>query len=219
MDTRRGLRGISTVQHLVDARNWASVQATGLLSARRLMERAYGGQSEQQAPWRRHRAATTVLPDGVVIRDQRPMPPAVLARCLGDGLTPEDWYELLNSKVFFWLDPDRLNRQRRACRAAAQLVLTIDAERLLKRYGPIASVSPINLGNAMRAPAWRSATTLVAYDRWVADGWVDERRPGMNARPNNHRPVELMIDGAVPDVMTYVTSVTPLPADQIAGAA
>jgi hypothetical protein len=32
---------------------------------------------------------------------------------------PEDWFELLNSKVFFWLDVRRLNRQRLACGSVA----------------------------------------------------------------------------------------------------
>jgi hypothetical protein len=208
------LRSISTVYHLVDARNWASVQTNGLLSARRILERTYPGGSEDAAHWRQHRPDTIVLPDGLVVRDQRPMPPMALVRCLGHGITPADWYEHLNGKIFFWLDPKRLNRHRGACGETEQLVLTIDAVRLLKRYGGVASVSPINSGNARRAAAWRSATTFVAYDRWVANGWADEQRPGIKSRPNGHRPVELVVDDEAPDIMAYVAAVTRLKAGE-----
>jgi hypothetical protein len=138
------------------------------------------------------------------------MPPATLARHLGGGMMPEDWYELLNSKVFFWLDRERLDRHRHACRASEQIVLTIDAARLLARYGSVSSVSPINSGNVMRAAVWRSTATFVPYDRWLTHGWIDEQQPGIKARPNGHRPVELAIDTAVVDIMAYVTTVTPL---------
>src|SRR5690242_18502139 len=44
-----------------------------------------------------------------VIRDQKPMSEEMLRRCL-IGLTPRQWFELLNHKVFFWADGDRLQR-------------------------------------------------------------------------------------------------------------
>jgi hypothetical protein len=42
---------------------------------------------------------TVLLADdlsSVLIRDQRPMPPKALMRCLRSGLMPEDWFEFLN---------------------------------------------------------------------------------------------------------------------------
>ena len=71
------------------------------------------------------------------------MPPMALMRCLRSGLTPEDWFELLNSKVFFWLDPKRLNRQRLACSASPQVTLAVDASSLLMKYSGLATVTPI----------------------------------------------------------------------------
>ena len=109
----------------------ASIQAHGLLSAKRLA--AASGYDLRQL--RLHRAKGLTLLSGVRIRDQSPMPPRVLGKYLHDELTPEDWYDLLNSKVFFWLDPDRLNRQRRACGDAPQRVLVIDAARMLEKHG------------------------------------------------------------------------------------
>jgi uncharacterized protein DUF7002 len=198
---------IQTAYHLVDASNWASVQNQGLMSARRLME-VCGG-TEYDAP-RQHRPASRRLASGVLIRDQRPMPPKALMRCLRSGLMPEDWFELLNSKVFFWLDPRRLNRQRLACGASPQIALVVDASRLLMKYGNLATVTPINTGNALRSAAPRNLTTFVPYQRWLIDGWAYEDIPGARPRSRNHRPVELTISEAVPDILGYVMAAVPL---------
>jgi hypothetical protein len=143
------------------------------------------------------------------------MPPKALARCLMNGLEPEEWYELLNSKVFFWLDPRRLNRQRLACKASTQIVLVLDATRLLLNYHSSAAVTPINTGNARRRAALRNLSTFVPYERWCMDGWEGESVPGAKRRDRNHRPVELAIPDAVPDVMGYLVDVVPLGAGQV----
>jgi hypothetical protein len=204
-------RAIDTAYHLVDAGNWPSVQKLGLMSAARLM--AMSGEAEDNTP-RRHRPVAQRLASGLLIRNQRPMPPAALSRCLKSGLKPEDWFELLNSKVFFWLDIERLNRQRHACKDAPQVTLVIDAARLLSRYSRVATVAPINTGNAMRAAAPRNRSTFVPYERWVVDGWNDEVIPGAPRRPASHRPVELTIDEEVPDIMEYVVTVVALRAGE-----
>jgi hypothetical protein len=167
---------------------------------------------------RLHRAKGLILPSGIRIRDQSPMPPAVLGKYLRDGLSPEDWYDLLNSKVFFWLDPDRLNRQRRACGDAPQRVLVVDAARMLDKHGSRAAVTPINTGNAMRAAAPRGLSTFVPWARWTSDGWEFEKAGMAASRPANHKPVELTIEDAVEDIMDHVVEMIPLGAGQTLGA-
>jgi hypothetical protein len=198
---------IETAYHLLDASNWPSIQRHGLMSAQRLME-AY--QAKEYRGSRCHRPTSRRLAPGVLIRDQRPMPPKALTRCLKSGLSPEDWFEVLNSKVFFWLDPQRLNRQRLACGASPQLALVLNASRLLTNYSAVATVTPINTGNALRAAAARNLTTFVPYERWLIDGWAYENIPGARPRRKSHRPVELTIAEAVPDIMAYVVAVVPL---------
>ncbi|HVY06246.1 MAG TPA: hypothetical protein VHB46_09740 [Burkholderiales bacterium] len=193
---------------MLDAGNWPSVQRSGLLSAARLMHAA----GEAPSARREYRPEQKRLASGALIRNQKPMPPTALARCLKDGLAPEDWYELLNSKVFFWLDAERLNRQRQACKAAPQVVLVVDAAKMLAKHGRAAAVSPINTGNAMRAAAPRNRTTFVPYAHWVEAGWKHESISRAAIRPSSHRPVELTVDDAVPDILEFVTRVMPLPA-------
>jgi hypothetical protein len=202
------------VYHLAEEANWPSIERLGLLPASELIVRAGLNGADRDRLERSQRADHSILPDGVAIRDQRPMPPASLRACL-IGMDPADWYALVNARVFFWLDPDRLNRQRAACKARPQVVLTVDADGLVRDYGHLAEVSPINSGNARRLPARRGAATFVPYAAWVESGWASEAAAlGTKERKRSHPPAELTILGAVPDAMRYVLSVTRLGAGE-----
>jgi hypothetical protein len=83
------------VYHLAEAENWPSIQRDGLFSTRALLERAGIDASIRAAVEREHRPKRTILSTGLVIRDQKPIPPAALQRCLV-GLTATQWYELEN---------------------------------------------------------------------------------------------------------------------------
>jgi hypothetical protein len=195
------------VYHLAEEANVASIQRHGLLSASALLDLA-GFRGAQRTRLEEHqRPVHVTLPNGIQLRDQKPMPPQALARCL-IGMQPADWYRLINSRVFFWLDPQRMDRQRRACGSRPQIVLVVDTKRLLDRSAKMASLSPINTGNARRNPAVRGRSTFVPYASWLESGWKDEAAGlGTSPRPRSHRPVELTIDGAVPDVMSLVVRV------------
>jgi hypothetical protein len=161
------------VYHLAEASNWPSIRRHGLFSASALFDRAQLAGAGRERLERAQRPAHTRLPSGVHVRDQRPMPPAALAACLV-GLTPAGWYALVNARVFFWLDPDRLNRQRAACGPRPQVVLTIDAAALVAAHRERVAVTPINTGNARRRPARRGAATFVPYAAWAESGWASE---------------------------------------------
>jgi hypothetical protein len=198
------------VYHLAEAENWPSIQRDGLFSTRVLLDRTGIDGSMRAVLEREHRPQRTILPNGLIIRDQKPMPPAALQRCLF-GLTATHWYELLNSKVFFWFDIGRLNRQRHACGSFPQVVLKIATHRLLDRYAVQTALTPINTGNARRKPALRGAATFVPYSAWAKTAWLSEAQAlGTRPRPWSHRPVELTVTDAVSDVMDFVVSVRKL---------
>lgn len=99
------------VYHLAEAANWPSILERGLLPAAALFDLAgLTGAAHTRAELEQ-RQDHTELPNGLFVRVQKPMPPAALAACLV-GLTPAGWCALVNARVFFWPDPDRLNRQR-----------------------------------------------------------------------------------------------------------
>jgi hypothetical protein len=160
------------VYHMTEAVNWPMIEREGLLSTSRLLDLAGVGGAERVALERRQRVRSATLLNGAVIRDQTPMPPAALARCLRGGLTPEDWYAELNRRVFFWFDTERLNRQRRACGASAQIVVVIDAPAMLARHGGRATLTAFNTGNAA---VRRSCPTRIGSSR---DGRRRRRRSG-----------------------------------------
>lgn len=192
------------IYHLADADNWPSIKQIGLLSTTTLLDRAGVRSNERDRIERRQRSEDMTLPNGARVRDQKPMPPDALKRCLV-GMTPSEWYALINSKVFFWLDVERLNRQRAACDERPQVVLEVDTERLLARYADQISLSRINTGNARRLPAKRGGCTFVPYREWVESGWLTEST-GLETRPcpRSIRPAELSISGAVPDITSFV---------------
>ncbi|MBN9519538.1 hypothetical protein J0H58_13615 [bacterium] len=220
------------VYHLAEAANWPSIRARGLLPASVLFDLAGLVGAARDRVERAQRADHTELPNGLFVRDQKPMPPAALAGCLV-GLTAADWYALVNARVFFWLDPDRLNRQRAACGPRPQVVLTLDTAALVDAYLDVTAVTPINTGNARRKPALRGAATFVPYPTWLDSGWATEAvalgtrerkrtHPpaeltiaavalGTRERKRTHPPAELTIAAAVPDALRFVAAVTELP--------
>ena len=143
-------RGVGKLYHLAEGSNLASILQHGLMSTERLLDLACVAKPERDALLRVHRPDNIRLSDSMVIRDQRPMPPAALVRALDGGLKPSDWYALLNSFVFLWPDPERMERQQRACGDRPQVVLTFNADALFDRFAAEAFVSPINSGNARR---------------------------------------------------------------------
>jgi hypothetical protein len=196
--------------HIADEENWPAIERSGLYSAEALIARS-GMTEEQAATARGYRPEGLRLPGGALLRDQRPMPPDALARCLDPGLSPQDWYDLVNGKVFFWLDPARLVRHLAACAVRPQRVVTVDLRRLLDRHGDRASLTPFNVGNARRKAAPRGTRTFVPWAAWRDSRWQDEAGGGA-PRPPSHPPADLAIDGAVPDLLALMTELTRSPA-------
>lgn len=198
------------VYHIAEESNWESIQRDGLLSTTMLLDRANVQGSSREALVEEQRKDEHVLPDGVVIRDQKPLSAAALERCLV-GMTPAEWYALLNAKVFFWFSVERLNRMRLVYEQTPQVVLTVDVALLLARHSAAVSFSPFNSGNARRAPARRGRSTFVPYEEWLRSGWAAETSAvGSRPRPRGHLPVELTVENAVPDILAMTTDVREL---------
>lgn len=195
------MRTLDRLYHLAEASNLDAILAHGLLSTERLLAQAGLTEAERAAALRAHRPDPVRLSNGVLIRDQRPMPPAALERALEDGLAPADWYALLNGFVFLWPVRDRLERQRGACAGRPQAVLTFDAPALLDRFGSDAYVSPINSGNARRKPARRGLSTLMPYGRWRQEGWPT----GQRTRP----AAEVLFRCRIPVQAPYLLDIEP----------
>ena len=193
-------RRIEHLCHLAEADSLASILEHGLMSTEGLLDLARIAEPERKLFLRRHRPENVRLSQGVMIRDQRPMPPAALAPALDDGLSPSDWYALLNGFVFLWPDRERMKRQRRAYASRPQMVLTFNAAALLDHFAADAFVSPINSGNARRKAVRRGRDTLVPYATWLREGWPT----GQASRP----PAELLLRRTIPAKAPYLIDVS-----------
>ena len=201
------IRDCPTLYHLAERGNWPSIRRHGLLSTSALLD-LYGVQGpERDAIEGRRR------PEGVrlahpalgqaVIHDQAPMDDAGLRKCLLDGLSPEDWYRLLNRKVFFWLTRTRLLRllDAKLNRDLEHDVLELDTAALVEAYRGAITLSPINSGATRPFPAPRGATTFLSIDAYPYAHWRSKR-------PKGERVVELAVDQGVPDIARFVRRVT-----------
>jgi hypothetical protein len=191
---------IESLYHLAEADNLASILEHGLMSTQRLVDLVRIGKPQRGELLRSHRQGNVRLSEGVLIRDQRPMPPAALTAALDDGLVPSDWYALLNGFVFLWPDRQRMNRHRRAFGTRPQVVLTFDGAALLDRFTAEAFVSPINSGHARRKAARRGRDTLVPYTKWLREGWPT----GQPTRP----PAELLLRCTIPAKAPYLINIS-----------
>jgi hypothetical protein len=192
--------------HMAERDSWPSIQAQGLLSTSALLDR-YGiaGASRIEIEGRRRSTSITLtVPDRVpaTIRDQLPMDDKGLQRCLEDGLSPEKWYRLLNSKVFFWLTRERLLRLLNAgtYRTQEHDVLELNTKTLVHAYGAKISFCPINSGCTKPYPHPRGNSTFLRIADYPYARWRAKRKRG-------ERVVEVAIDYAVPDIAIFVDRV------------
>ncbi len=207
------LQDCPTLHHMAERGSWPSIRQHGLLSTSALLD-LYGKRGAERAAIESRRRPGPVAIEHpafgrAVIRDQKPMSDAGLARCLTDGLTPADWYRLLNGKVFFWLTRARLLRLLNAApyRHAEHDVLELDTAALVSAYRDAITLSPINSGTTMRFPAARGLATFLPIRDYPYSHWRTRRRRG-------ERVVELAVEGGAPDVARFVRRVTRMRGDE-----
>lgn len=192
--------------HMAEDGSWDSISKRGLLSTSALLDLYEIDSSRRRKIESEHRSdsitiSRTGLPDAV-IRDQKPMSDAALKKCLTDGLTPSQWYKILNEKVFFWLSNRRLRRLlgARAYRAFPQTVLTLDTESIVKSHNDKILLSPINSGSTIMNPRLRGNGTFSSIEVYPFEHWQKKRS-------KRDAVVELVIPGSVKDIMDHVIAV------------
>jgi hypothetical protein len=180
--------------HLAEPANWPSIRRYGLLSTERLLDLAKVPENEREAILFQHRPKSIVLANGAIIRDQKPMPPPLIARALPKDVPPSAWYRFLNRFVFLWSNRARVERHLRAFGARPQILLAFDASQLLEQLGDRIYLSPINSGNARRRPVRRSTHLFVPYREWIESGW---RAIDGESRRRSCAPAEILVEGSL----------------------
>ena len=133
--------------------SWENIKRLGLLSTTALLDHCKiigAGREEYELSWRQK---LMNIPCGelgeIVIRDQIPMNPLELKKCLKNGTTAQDWYKLINGKVFFWTELEDLKKLLSAkhYKNKPHTVMTVNTEALLNRYVNKIRLSRINSGS------------------------------------------------------------------------
>lgn len=202
-----------TLYHMAEQGSWPSIRNYGLLSTTALLDR-YGitGAARTAVESKRRPASVSLERNGfdrAVVRDQLPMDDSGLTRCLEDGLSPEEWYRILNAKVFFWLTRERLLRLLNAgtYRLQEHDVLVLDAKPLIEAYEGKIWLCPINSGCTKPFPHPRGKRTFLRVRDYPYAQWKANRKRG-------ERVVELAVDYAVPDVAKFVTRIVRMRASE-----
>ncbi len=193
--------------HMAEAGAWERIDEQGLWSTSRLLTRAGLDGAAREPIEAARRPGPVALPSGVVIRDNGVLNHALLARALTDGLTPRDWYLVLNAHVFLW--PSRKGLENflnaRPYRGRAHDVLAFDSASLLLGHAVSAFVTPINTGATGRTVPERGIGTFLpladwqeakAHPRWLTPSGV----------PRTIK--EVAIRDGVPDIRPYLVAVT-----------
>jgi hypothetical protein len=208
------LRDCPTLYHMAECGSWPSIRLHGLLSTSALLDHwdVKGGQREAIEAVRRPENVVLGHPilGRAVVRDQKPMDDAGLRRCLRDGLTPSDWYRLLNDRVFFWLTRKRLHGLLKAkpYRELEHDVLELDTAALVSAHQTRITLSPINSGATKPFPAARGRDTFLPISDYPYADWRTRRAAG-------ERVVELSVVGGVRDVERFVRRATTMRGEEV----
>ena len=191
--------------HLTEPDALPGILRHGLLPTQALLTLFEVAAADRRAIERQRRPASVRLdhPDHgrATITDNVPLHMAKLARCLDDGLAPEDWLRKLNERVFLWADQKGL-----AGLLSAKLNLTRDRQVLVldtlsvaRRCGARVELSPINSGSTLHVPARRGLSTFTPLERHSYKEWQWLRR-----KSGPDRVKEVTVVGSVPDVAEHL---------------
>jgi hypothetical protein len=180
---------------------WGSIKKRGLLSTSAVLDlhKVTGSARRKLEAEHRPDKVAIGLTGTIVLRDQKPMPPDRLAKALQDGISPTEWYRLLNGKVFMWAEEKRLHGllKARHYRALEHDVLVVDAGSLLRVHAPAIWLCPMNSGNTFPMPHLRGRDTF----RRIKDYPVGKR-----GQPKK-KVVEVVVDYSIPDIADHVIEV------------
>lgn len=190
--------------HMAQRGSWQSIKRHGLLSTHALIDLYEVEEPVRSAILRQRRPSSVPLQHEehgeAIVRDQIPLREKALRGCLTD-MTLEEWLDVLNSRVFFWLDEPHLETLlgANAYRNESHDVLHVDTALLLERHLDSVRLSPINSGSTLYNPRPRGSTTFLP----VAEYPFNDRR---KARGKD-AIIELAVENRVPDIKDLVVRV------------
>ena len=185
--------------------SWPSIARHGLLSTGALVELWQIASMGTRASLLEQRRADSVAIEhpehGIaVVRDHKPINEASLADALMD-MTREQWFEVLNERVFFFLQRRRLESLLGAHSKAPQIVITVDTASLVAAHEERIELCRINSGFAQ--PHNKVARTRQTFLPIAEYPHAERQTP----RASGTDFAELTVLGGVPDIAEHVIRV------------
>lgn len=200
------MREHPTLFHMAGDGTWPSIREHGLLSTRALLDLFDPPVQLRDSVLKGVRRTSVDLEredlGRVTVRDQRPL--KFLRSCLSGGTTEQEFLDLLNGRVFFWLSLRRLQTllSARLYKDAPQTVLHFDTAEVLDRYGDRVHLAPYNTGSVQyRNSPQRGRDVFRSVEDFPFDDWRIRRGRTRDA------VVELTVLNAVPDAHALATRV------------
>ena len=155
--------------HIAWGGSWPNIRKHGLLSSKALL-RLYGKSADEIATLTRCRRPHWVPIEcpgrpSAVLRDQKPLTDAGLRIALDGKAEPCEWYDLINSMVFFWPTKNRLKTMISAS-AYEQVrhdVLVVDTRELVRLAREDIRLSRMNSGSTKPFPHPRDMTLFKSF--------------------------------------------------------
>lgn len=200
METDDLIKKHPKLYHMSDVDSWPTIRKFGLLSTSSLLDIFEIPRNERTIVEREYRPQNIELKKtGIgraIIRDQKPLPEIKLKAVLEDMKTDE-YYNLLNGKVFFWVTEERLKSllKAKAYKKYDHIVLTIDTKKLLKKYSDDIRLTSINSGAAPYMKGKRGSFTFQSIDEF----------PNENSK--SKKVAELAVNKGIPDITKYLDKV------------
>lgn len=206
ISTYEFVRHYPSLFHMAEANTWNSIRTHGLLSTTALLNLFEIDGVVRKEIELSHRPSSVEISHEMygkaLIRDQKPMRPSALAKCLV-GVSPTQWLQLLNSKVFFWPTEERLLRllNGKEYRDRTQLVIEVSTDKLLKAHSCSVTLSPINSGSTLYNAQQRGMSTFKSLSSYP----FEERR---RKRGVKNAVAELTVAHSVPDIEDFCIAVS-----------
>lgn len=195
--------------HVTEPGAWAGIREHGLLSSASLLTLFKAPPDIRDAALRSRRPLPVPITHPVhgcaVLNDNIPLTEKALSMCLDDGLLPEDWLGMLNTRVFFW--PDEASVQTflgaRFNRGKRKEVLAFDTLSLARAHSGRMELCPINSGATIRKPARRGLATFTPLAAMSYAQWRAQRGGRDTIR-------EVTVRDGIPDIASYLLDRLPV---------
>ena len=163
--------------HITSVGSWELISRIGLLSTYSLLAK-FGGDEARVAELTKKRRPKCVQLShesfgDIQISDNLPLSEKKLLSCLDDGILPSQWFEMLNRRVFFWVDRKKIDGMANSNggRKRSLEVLEFDTLSLASDNFKNTEITRFNTGNTNHKAAQRGLGTFsrladVSYADW-----------------------------------------------------